>query len=100
VMTPTECFAALQAGAHGLKLFPASLIGPGGITAIRAVLPPATQLFAVGGAGPENFAPWWQAGISGFGIGTAIYRPGLSAAEVAARAETIVTAFDEAARWS
>jgi 2-dehydro-3-deoxyphosphogalactonate aldolase len=100
VMTPTECFAALQAGADGLKIFPASLIGPGGIKAIRAVLPPDTQVYAVGGAGPDNFTAWWQAGISGFGIGTAIYTPGLSVAEVAARATTIVTAFDEAAKWS
>jgi 2-dehydro-3-deoxyphosphogalactonate aldolase len=100
VMTPTECFAALQAGADGLKIFPASLIGPGGIKAIRAVLPPDTQVFAVGGAGPDNFAAWWQAGISGFGIGTAIYTPGLSVAEVATRAETIVTAFDGVAKWS
>jgi 2-dehydro-3-deoxyphosphogalactonate aldolase len=100
VMTPTECFAALRAGADGLKIFPASLIGPGGIKAIRAVLPPETQVFAVGGAGPDNFAAWWQAGISGFGIGTAIYTPGLSVAEVAARAETIVTAFDGATKWS
>jgi 2-dehydro-3-deoxyphosphogalactonate aldolase len=100
VMTPTECFAALQAGADGLKIFPASLIGPGGIKATRAVLPPDTQVFAVGGAGPDNFAAWWQAGISGFGIGTAIYTPGLSVAEVATRAETIVTAFDGVAKWS
>lgn len=99
VMTPTECFAGLQAGADGLKIFPASLMGPGGIKAIRAVLPPKTQVFAVGGAGADTFAAWWQAGISGFGIGTAIYTPGLSVAEVAARAETIVTAFDEAAGW-
>lgn len=99
VITPTECFAALQAGADGLKIFPASLVGPGGIKAIRAVLPPETQVFAVGGAGPENFGAWWQAGISGFGIGTALYTPGLSVAEVEARAKSIVAAFDEAAGW-
>lgn len=96
VMTPTECFAALAAGADGLKIFPASLIGPDGLKAIRAVLPHATQVYAVGGAGPENFAAWVKAGANGFGIGTALYSPGLSAAEVAIRARAIVTAHDAA----
>jgi len=99
VMTPTECFAALQAGADGLKIFPASLIGPAGVKAVRAVLPPDCEVFAVGGAGAENFADWWRAGVSGFGIGTALYTPGLSVGEVTARANTIVAAFDEAAGW-
>lgn len=96
VMTPTECFAALKAGADGLKIFPASLIGPDGLKAIRAVLPKGCQVYAVGGAGPENFAQWVKAGASGFGIGTAIYTPGLSVAEVADRAARIVAAHDEA----
>lgn len=99
VMTPTECFAALAAGADGLKIFPASLIGPSGLKAIRAVLPPATQVYAVGGAGPDNFAEWVSAGASGFGIGTALYVPGLAVADVAARAKTIVTAHDAAFEW-
>ena len=95
VMTPTECFAALKAGADGLKIFPASLIGPDGLKAIRAVLPKGCAVYAVGGAGPENFADWVKAGASGFGIGTAIYTPGLSVAEVADRAARIVAAHDK-----
>lgn len=96
VMTPTECFAALAAGADGLKIFPASLIGPDGIKAIRAVLPKGTQVYAVGGAGPSNFGDWIKAGVDGFGIGTALYTPGLTAADIATRARDIVAAWEGA----
>ena len=96
VMTPTECFAALKAGADGLKIFPASLIGPDGVKAIRAVLPRGTQVYAVGGAGAANFAQWIKAGADGFGIGTALYTSGLSVADITARAHDIVASYDEA----
>jgi 2-dehydro-3-deoxyphosphogalactonate aldolase len=95
VMTPTECFAAIKAGATGLKLFPGSLIGPDGLKAIRAVLPKDLPVYAVGGAGPANFADWVKAGANGFGIGTALYTPGLSTSEIAERATAIVAAYDK-----
>lgn len=94
VMTPTECFAALRAGADGLKIFPGMLVGPEGLKAIRAVLPKGTEVLAVGGAGPENFAQWFAAGADGFGIGTAIYRPGDSAETVSEKAKVIVAEYD------
>jgi len=97
VMTPTECFAALHAGADGLKLFPASLLGVEGLKAIGAVLPKGTKTYAVGGVGPDNFAEWFAAGVTGFGIGSALYKPGMSAAEVAARAADMTAAYDAGA---
>lgn len=98
VMTPTECFAAIKAGATGLKLFPGNLLGPDGLRAFRAVLPKDLPVYAVGGAGPANFAEWVRAGASGFGIGTALYTPGLSTAEIARNAAAIVAAHDEVFR--
>ncbi len=98
VMTPTECFAALAAGADGLKFFPGNLVGPDGLKAIRAVLPKGTRCFAVGGAGPANFAQWLAAGADGFGIGTALYTPGLTGAEVGAKARAIVDAYKDSAK--
>ncbi len=95
-MTPSECFTALRAGATGLKLFPGFLAGPEGLKAMRAVLPPDCEVLAVGGAGPENFAEWAKAGASGFGIGSAIYRPGDTPETVAAKAREITAAYDRA----
>lgn len=97
VMTPTECFSALQAGADGLKLFPASLLGIEGLKAIGAVLPKGTKTYAVGGVGPADFADWRAAGVTGFGIGSALYKPGMSVADVAARAADMVAAYDACA---
>lgn len=94
VATPTECFTALRHGADGLKFFPASLIGPSGLAAIAAVLPKGTKTYAVGGADPSNFADWFGVGVTGFGIGSGVYKPGLTAEDVAAQAIEIVAAYD------
>ncbi|MEM6729607.1 MAG: 2-dehydro-3-deoxy-6-phosphogalactonate aldolase [Pseudomonadota bacterium] len=96
IFTPTEAFKALRAGATGLKLFPGNMAGPGGLKALRAILPPATQVYAVGGAGPENFGDWIAASANGFGIGSALYKPGMTADEVGARAASIVAAYKDA----
>ena len=77
VFTPTEAFAALKAGAHALKLFPAEAAGPAVVKAMLAVLPRGTTLIPVGGIAPESLAAYWQAGARGFGIGSALYKPGM-----------------------
>lgn len=96
IFTPSEAFTALRHSATGLKLFPGDMAGPSGLKAMRAVLPAKAPVYAVGGAGPENFATWLAAGASGFGIGSALYKPGATPADVGARASAIVAAFDEA----
>tara|TARA_R110002110_G_scaffold278580_3_gene493778 strand:- start:4160 stop:4741 length:582 start_codon:yes stop_codon:yes gene_type:complete len=90
VFTPTEALAALAAGADGLKLFPGNMAGTGGLAAMRAVLPKGTLVYAVGGAGVENFGDWIAASADGFGIGSALYKPGLSVAEVQGRARGLL----------
>lgn len=95
VLSPTECFAALSAGADGLKVFPAFLMGTEGLRAIRAVLPAATQVFMVGGVGPATFLEWRKAGASGFGLGTSLYRPGDTAADVGEKARAMVKTWDD-----
>ncbi|WP_265500919.1 2-dehydro-3-deoxy-6-phosphogalactonate aldolase [Paracoccus beibuensis] len=97
VMTPSECFVALGAGATGLKLFPGELIGPAGLRAMRAVLPKGTECWAVGGVSAENMEAWRKAGAVGFGIGSALYAPGDSAEIVAAKAARMVAAWDAVA---
>jgi len=94
VFTPTDAFRAVKSGATGLKFFPAEVLGPKGIKAMKAVLPPEIPLYAVGGANPDNFTEYFAAGCTGFGLGTYIYKPGMSAADVAERARTAVAAYD------
>lgn len=92
VMTPSEGFAALKAGADGLKLFPAEIIPPVAFKAWRAVFPPETLLLAVGGVSVDNLATYAAAGASGYGIGSALYKPGRSAAEIGKLARVLVAA--------
>ena len=96
--TPTEAFSALEAGADVLKLFPAELAGPGAVKAIKAVLPKGQPLYAVGGVDPDNMAAWRAAGADGFGIGSALYKPGQTAEEVGAVARAFVSAWAEGGR--
>ncbi|HEV7719231.1 MAG TPA: 2-dehydro-3-deoxy-6-phosphogalactonate aldolase [Arsenicitalea sp.] len=94
VFTPSEAFSAIRAGATGLKFFPAEVLGPKGIKAMKAVLPPDMPLYAVGGANPDNFGEYFAAGCVGFGLGTYIYKPGMTASDVTARANAAVAAYD------
>ncbi len=93
IATPTEAFAALAAGADALKLFPAELVTPVVLKAMRAVLPGEVALLPVGGITPERMADYRAAGATGFGLGSALYAPGMSAAEVATRAARFVQAW-------
>ena len=92
VATPTEAFAALQAGATALKLFPAEGASPAVLKAMRAVLPADARVLPVGGITPEGMAPWVIAGAAGFGLGSALYKPGLAADAVAVRARSFIAA--------
>ncbi|SCB32890.1 2-dehydro-3-deoxy-6-phosphogalactonate aldolase [Rhizobium hainanense] len=96
VFTATEALSAARAGATGLKFFPAGVLGASGITAIRAVLPPELVIAAVGGVSDKNFADYTKAGILAFGLGTSLYKPGMTAAEVAERAKATIYAYDAA----
>jgi 2-dehydro-3-deoxyphosphogalactonate aldolase len=96
VFTPTDAFTAIRSGATGLKFFPAEVLGSKGIKAIKAVLPPALPIYAVGGANPDNFSEFFDVGCTGFGLGTYLFKPGMNVAEVADRAATAVVAYDGA----
>ncbi|MGJ8628428.1 MAG: 2-dehydro-3-deoxy-6-phosphogalactonate aldolase [Sulfitobacter sp.] len=98
VFTPTEAFAALGAGADGLKLFPGNMAGPSGLLAMRVILPKGTLVYAVGGAGVDNFDDWITASADGFGIGSALYKPGLSVENVRGRAMALVAAYKDATK--
>ena len=97
VATPSEAFAALRAGAHALKLFPAEMIGPPVVKALRAVLPASVPLLPVGGISPDNMATYRLAGASGFGIGSALYRPGQSAQATHSAAQRFIQAWQNTA---
>jgi 2-dehydro-3-deoxyphosphogalactonate aldolase len=95
VFTPTDAFRAIRAGATGLKFFPAEVLGPKGIRAMKAVLPKDMPLFAVGGASPDNFREYFDAGCAGFGLGSYIFKPGMTLDEIGRRARAAVAAYDE-----
>ena len=96
IATPSEAFIALDAGAHALKLFPSDAIGTAGLAALRATLPEGTAFWPVGGITPASIADWVHAGATGFGIGSALYRPGVGADELATTAHAFMTAWQAA----
>ena len=97
VATPSEAFAALAAGADALKIFPAELVTPSVLKALRVVLPKGTLLLPVGGITPDNMKPYIEAGAAGFGLGSALYKPGMSVGEVAAAAQNYVNGWQQIA---
>lgn len=98
IATPSEAFAALAAGATALKLFPAEASSPPVLKAMRTVLPPGARVLPVGGIAPETMAPWHAAGAAGFGIGSALYHPGLPAVQLGERARQFAVAWRALAR--
>jgi 2-dehydro-3-deoxyphosphogalactonate aldolase len=96
VFTPTEAFAAIRAGAMHLKLFPAEVASPATIKAWKAVLPKHIKIYAVGGVTPDNMGDWLAAGASGFGIGSSIFKPGISMAKISESAHSLVSAWKRA----
>ncbi|MEY9754928.1 2-dehydro-3-deoxy-6-phosphogalactonate aldolase [Bradyrhizobium yuanmingense] len=96
VFSPTEALLAACSGASSLKFFPASVLGAAGIAAIRAVLPAGVMIAAVGGVSDQNFAEYIKGGVTAFGLGSSLYKPGMTATDVAARAEVTIAAYDRA----
>ena len=96
VFSPTEALLAARSGASSLKFFPASVLGASGIAAIRAVLPADVMIAAVGGVSDQNFADYIKGGVTAFGLGSSLYKPGMTAADVAARARATIDAYDQA----
>ncbi len=95
IATPTEAYAALSAGADALKVFPAELVGPAAVKAIRTILPAGTRLFPVGGIAPDTMGPFRSAGVAGFGLGSALYSPGDTVEAVTDKAARFVSAWQE-----
>lgn len=97
IATATEAFAALEAGAHALKLFPAETLGAGGMKALLSVLPAGTPMWPVGGVTPQSIAPWVRAGATGFGIGSQLFQPGMDLQTIAGAAREFMAAWRDAA---
>jgi 2-dehydro-3-deoxyphosphogalactonate aldolase len=96
IATPTDAFTALRCGAQVLKVFPAEVLGPAGVKALKSVLPPEVPLWPVGGITPESLAGWLKAGAGGFGIGSQLFQPGVDAPALAQRAQAFVAAWRQA----
>ena len=96
VTTASECYSAINCGADGLKFFPASLLGVENFKALKAILPRDIPFYMVGGVGPKNFSSWFEAGATGFGIGSSIYKAGDSSSSVARKSKLIVQSYDKA----
>jgi 2-dehydro-3-deoxyphosphogalactonate aldolase len=96
VFTATEALLAASAGASALKFFPASVLGVSGISAIRAVLPKGPEIGAVGGVSERDFEVYAKAGVRTFGLGSSLYKPGATAAEIAGKARVVIAAYDAA----
>lgn len=96
VLTPTEALLAAKAGATGLKFFPASILGPSGISAMMAILPKNLMIAAVGGVSDTNFGDYTKIGVKAFGLGSSLYKPGMSAKDVRTRADLTIAAYKAA----